>query len=234
MHLQSVYPTAGQMGGAGRFGYSPQAHLTESTPLVSPETRESLLASWTPYWDLSRPILLEKSPPNLLKTRFLQALFPASYFVVVIRHPAVIAYATARWNRRGTRTWKNPPHAQIEHWLTCHETLEADASHVRRLILTRYENLVTSPDQELSRLWRFLGLSPTATVHEAKHGLDDKYFNRWALPWNPVKYAYKRGVTKRLEPRVRRWGYSLTTAAPTHGAEASVLSTSPARTQSYA
>ena len=74
-HLQDVLPTAQAMGGPGRFALRPEAHLTESSPLVSRDARERLLRAWEPYWDRTRPLLLEKSPPNLLRTRFLQALF---------------------------------------------------------------------------------------------------------------------------------------------------------------
>ena len=74
--LQSVYPRASVYGGPGRFGFSPEAHLTEGSPLVSAESRMRLLADWAPLWDLDKPVLLEKSPPNLIRGRFLQALFP--------------------------------------------------------------------------------------------------------------------------------------------------------------
>ena len=35
-----------------------------------------MLATWSPYFDLDKRILVEKSPPNLLRFRFLQAAFP--------------------------------------------------------------------------------------------------------------------------------------------------------------
>ena len=35
MHLQTVFPPSGRYGGAGEFGFHPEAHLTEASPLVS-------------------------------------------------------------------------------------------------------------------------------------------------------------------------------------------------------
>ena len=34
-HLQSVYPAAKEYGGPGRFGFAPESHLTEASPLAS-------------------------------------------------------------------------------------------------------------------------------------------------------------------------------------------------------
>ena len=74
--LQSVYPPGHLDGGPGRFGFAQRQHLTEHSPQATPESRERLWQEWSPHWDLERPVLLEKSPPHLTKTRFLQALFP--------------------------------------------------------------------------------------------------------------------------------------------------------------
>ena len=65
---------------------------------MTPENAARLLASLTPYWDLDRRLLLEKSPANLVMGRFLQALFPGSALVVVVRNPVVSALALEKWN----------------------------------------------------------------------------------------------------------------------------------------
>ena len=60
MHLQTVYKPSGAYGGAGKFGFNPELHLTEASPLVTEENRKKLFEEWTPYWDLSKQYLLEK------------------------------------------------------------------------------------------------------------------------------------------------------------------------------
>src|SRR5205814_5485769 len=75
-HLQSVYPAAKVYGGPGRFGFAAESHLTESSPLASEESARTLLEEWSTHWDLSRPLLLEKSPPDPLKTPLPQAPLP--------------------------------------------------------------------------------------------------------------------------------------------------------------
>src|SRR5689334_17879745 len=99
-HVQSVYPDSWELGNVGRFGFAPDAHLTERSPLVTPANRDTLLSEWSRYWDLRRPVLLEKSPPNMLKLRFLQALFPRSRAIVILRHPLVVTCAHLKWRPR--------------------------------------------------------------------------------------------------------------------------------------
>src|SRR5579871_4938781 len=59
--LQSVYPPAFCFGGPGRFALSPQAHLTDDSPLLTTENKAKLAFEWFPYFDLSKKVLLEKS-----------------------------------------------------------------------------------------------------------------------------------------------------------------------------
>jgi hypothetical protein len=54
--LQDVYPIAKVYGGAGKFGFDPRAHLTETSPLLTPENALKLRQSWERYWDASKTI----------------------------------------------------------------------------------------------------------------------------------------------------------------------------------
>lgn len=44
-------------------------------------------SEWMKYWDITRPILIEKSPPNLLRARSIERIFNPSYFVILVRDP---------------------------------------------------------------------------------------------------------------------------------------------------
>jgi hypothetical protein len=203
-HLQSVYPAAKEYGGPGRFGFAPESHLTEDSPLVSQEGARKLFEEWSPHWDLSRPLLLEKSPPNLLKTRFLQALFPGSAFVVIVRHPIPVSIPTARW--RGTRRYDR----LFEHWLRCHALFEADRVHLGRAHVLTYEQLVRDPAGVLSGIFRFLGVDPISPSEPVEGGANEKYFAQWRELKRDLRMrAYLDLVSFRYERRVRRYGYSL-------------------------
>ena len=82
-YLQTVYPRPHQPGGdvPGRLGFDSKAHLTESSAIATKENAETLFAQWQPHWDMDKEVLLEKTPANIVRTRFLQACFPNAYFL---------------------------------------------------------------------------------------------------------------------------------------------------------
>jgi hypothetical protein len=224
-HLQSVYPSDHEYGRPGRFGFAPEMHLTESSPLASEETARTLFTEWSPNWDLSRPLLLEKSPPNLIKTRFLQALYPGSAFVVIVRHPIPVSIPTAKW--RGTRRFDR----LLEHWLRCHALFEADREHLERVHMVTYEQLVNDPTGVLKEVFEFLELEPIAPREPVETDANEKYFRRWKeLKRDPRMRAYLDLVSLKYERRVRRYGYSLLRPVPTHPLPAwACVSTPPSR-----
>jgi hypothetical protein len=203
-HLQGVYPSDHEYGRPGRFGFAPEMHLTETSPLANEESALKLFEEWSPHWDLSRPLLLEKSPPNLIKTRFLQALFPSSSFVVIVRHPIPVSIPTAKW--RGTRRYDR----MFEHWLRCHALFEADREHLERVHVLQYEQLVQDPATVLRGVFEFLELDPIPPSEPIDAGANQRYFERWRqLKRDPRMRAYLDLVSLWYEHRVRRYGYSL-------------------------
>ncbi|HET7172704.1 MAG TPA: sulfotransferase [Nocardioidaceae bacterium] len=212
-HLQQVYPRAKLYGGSGRFAFDPRAHLTESSSLVSQDSAAAMLAAWEPYWDMSTPYLLEKSPPNLLMGRFLQALFPGSALVVVVRHPVVVALSTKKWRRAASR---HPGKymalsALVEHWLAAHRLLLADAPHLGRLLVVRYEDLVSQPDAELARVQGFLGLTSPIPAAGLSDSRSQRYVERWEslrLPWRPGWWQRQR-IERRLAAAIAGFGYDV-------------------------
>jgi hypothetical protein len=202
-HLQTVYRPAKVYGGPGRFGFDERVHLTEDSPLATAANAAKLFGEWSPHWDLSKPVLVEKSPPNLLRTRFLQALFPRSRFVVIVRHPVAVAYATQKWSR-------TPVSSLIAHWLHCHEVFAADRARLSRVRVLHYEDFVADPPGTLAGIHRFLDLDPEPNDLEVRANVNEAYFARWrGRSWIPLRRAYLRAVRNRYEERVRAFGYSL-------------------------
>jgi Sulfotransferase family len=209
-HLQTLYPPGRAHGGPGRFGFDPEAHLTEASALVSERSRERLLEEWSLHWDMSRPVLVEKSPPNLIRMRFLQALFPGAHMIAMIRHPIAVAGATRRFGR-ARRLWQRLSYSSlIEHWLHCHELLVEDATRLDHLLVLRYEEFVTDPDHHLAGVFRDVGVEPRPSGLEVRRDINDAYFERWsrARGTRGAGADIARAV-ETLEQRVRRFGYSL-------------------------
>jgi hypothetical protein len=200
-HLQDVVPTARALGGPGRFALRPEAHLTEGSALVGEASRQRLLEAWAPYWE-ARPVLLEKSPPNLLRTRFLQALFPEAAFVMVTRHPIAVSLATRKWCHR-------PIPSLLRHWLAAHRTFRGDRPSLHRSLVVPYERLVAEPERTLSEVCGFLDLAPRAPADSVRRDGNARYFARWRRALGGPLAPYARWVAARYEPEVRDFGYSL-------------------------
>jgi adenylate kinase family enzyme len=106
-HLQTVYPIRRKFGGPGKFARKRDAYMDEQHRLVSDRNAERIMNDWGPYLDLSKRYIVEKSPPNIIPSRFLQALFPQSKFVFTLRHPLVVSYATQKWAKTSIKALMN-------------------------------------------------------------------------------------------------------------------------------
>ncbi|MFX0203719.1 MAG: sulfotransferase [Candidatus Hodarchaeota archaeon] len=206
-HLQSVYRPAKAYGGWGKFGFNPEAHLTELSPLVTEENRIRLFSEWAKYWDTEKPLLLEKSPPNLIRTRFLQALFPDSYFIVLVRHPIAVSYATGK-----KLIIKSTLERLLNHWLICHDTFSADREHIRNIFVLKYEDFIEDTDRCLEKISSFLGIDSHPNNLRVRSNANEKYFKRWKrLRNNLILKFYANYIIEKYETRVNQYGYSLIT-----------------------
>jgi hypothetical protein len=204
-HLQDVYPVARVHGGPGRFALNPAAHLTEESPLVSDASRERLSQAWAPWWNLDKPVLVEKSPPNVVMTRFLQALFPEAYHIVVVRHPVVVALSTKKWTRTTSL------HGLVRHWFAAHDIFRADAPQLKRLLVVNYENLTASPTETLARVGQFLELGsplPAEGIRADRSAVYEKAWESMATG-SPWARARRRRIEVDFVGRAAEYGYRL-------------------------
>jgi hypothetical protein len=234
-HLQDVYEPAASYGGPGTFGFDPDSYLDESSPLANRENAQELFSEWSEHWNLNKPVLVEKSPPNLVRGRFLQALFPGSRLIVIVRHPVAVSYATRKWTDvfihlherastvitrkilgkiRANGPWlRFPIWLLIQHWVVCHEKLKKDENKIEKLLVLRYENLTERPSSTLEKVWSFLGLETFDPQREIRREVNQKYFDRWKNSMERqsrlVRAIYSKCVLSGLESRVRNFKYTL-------------------------
>jgi hypothetical protein len=206
-YLQDVFPTSKVYGGAGKFGFDPRAHLTETSPLLTPENALKLRQSWERYWDGSRTVRVEKTPGNLLKTRFLQAVFPKSYFIVIKRHPVPVSMANQRWKVSFT-----PLHSLFEHWLHCHALFDEDKKYLKHVYELSYEDYVRDPDKYHEQIAAFIGTRvPESSMEQITGVYNERYFDRWSELLNSSPFrAYYQFIAAKCEPSLTKYGYSLT------------------------
>src|SRR6516164_4900967 len=203
-YLQDVYPTEFACGGAGRFGFAPEAHLTEHSPLLTPASATRLRQSWETHWDRDETIRVEKTPGNLLKTRFLQCAFPNAYFVVIKRHPVPVSLATQKWSLTSL-------HELFEHWLRCHKIFDEDKKQLNHLFELSYEDYIENPRKNVKEIANFIGTELSSLLkQQPAYDFNKQYFDRWArmLQSSPFK-SYYRCLAGEYEPRFAEHGYSL-------------------------
>jgi hypothetical protein len=213
-YVQRVYPTGEDLGAPGRYGLNPKCRLTETSPLVA-TARSELFDSWARYWDLGKPVLCEKSPSNITRSRFLQAVFPESSFIFVSRHPVAYSLAIRKWD------YRIPVATTIRNWLACYRYLDEDLPHLRRSLVLRYDDFIKDTQGCTRGIEAFLELAPGMDPDHFKSGHNDRYFKSWqardyrdgadALR-NRVKRfisdAEIRYVEWRYEKDINAYGYS--------------------------
>jgi hypothetical protein len=216
-HLQNVYPTAGAHGGPGRFAFDPAAHLTEDSPLANPDAAQRLFSQWSAHWDLDRRVLIEKSPPNLVRTRWLQRLYPGARFVVIVRHPLVTGLATTKFatTKLMKLTFRKPPMlGLVRHWAAAHRIFLADMPSLDNVHVLRWEDLCADPAGALRAIAAFIGIDDRFDVPDLDPAVDDRYLNDWE---QQLSASGRRAARQRkeaeaiytLEPDAATFGYSL-------------------------
>ena len=203
--LQTVYPRASEFGGPGRFGFDPASHMDETHPLATPENAGKLLSEWSQHWDMSKEFLLEKSPPNIVRLRFFQALYPESKFIVILRHPLAVSYATRKWS-------KTTIPELLDHSILCYERFLSDMSHLKHVAVFRYEKFVQEPESTLAVITDWLGMPRVELKHEIRLAVNQAYFETYraeqASLVNPLKPPFT-GVPAKFEAQANALGYSI-------------------------
>ncbi len=202
-HLQRLLPTARSLGGRGRFGFAPQAHLTEASDLAVPSSAVKLLADWDVHWAGECAVRVEKSPPNMLRFRLLQSLFPGALFVLVLRHPLAVAAST---RSKGKLSRFRSRRALVKHWLHCHETFAGDRPSIQHLVVLRYEELVAAPEKGLDLVFSALGLPGIPAPERVDRTRDRAAAAQWEAR---LGRAPRPTRLLKLESQVLDWGYSL-------------------------
>lgn len=202
-HLQSLYKPALYYGGPGKFAFNEKARLDENSALISETNKQKLLQEWGRYWEPNKSIWVEKSPPNLIRTRFFQKLFPEALFITIIRHPIAVACATQKWSKTSLGSL-------IKHWLKAYDIYTKDKAYLKQELLISYEDMIAHPDEIIDRIESFVNIS----IHYDNQlkNKNHHYFKRWKEQawWKIGKKYSRKKIIDKYEAAVNSFGYSLT------------------------
>lgn len=113
---------------------------------------------WAMRLDLSKPVLLEKSPPNSAKTRWLQTHFENSRFVGIIRNGYAVSEGITRKAdpKHLIDSW--PIEKSAYQWKRSNEILQQDSGYLDHFMWVKYEDLTANPVATLNEIARFIGI----------------------------------------------------------------------------
>ncbi len=170
---------------------------------------------WGMRLDLHKSVLLEKSPPNSVRTRWLNRHFSPAYFVAIVRNGYAVAEGISRKGAPKHLRDGWPVEQSAWQWRRTNEVLEEDAPYIQNFMWLKYEDLVRDPLTELNRITSFVGLRPFKTfdprkdfsIHERKESLKD--LNAESIRHlTPEQVILINSVAKES---LERYGYTLLT-----------------------
>ena len=185
-YLQGAIPHTARHGRPGHFATDPEQHLVEGCRFDSRDTALRIEDDWDRWFPPGGAWRVEKSPVNLCRTRLYQQLFPMSQFILILRHPSIVAAAHAKW--------VDAPHEDlIGYALAGYERAVSDTAYLHAAMIIRYEDMVRSPASLFAAIDTFLGLE----VHERAFDLRD----------GNAEYPGIPPVTDDVERRMKQFGY---------------------------
>ncbi|MGH8502749.1 MAG: sulfotransferase [Gammaproteobacteria bacterium] len=105
---------------------------------------------WENVWDMSKPVLLEKSPPNIVWALEIERIFKPSYFIVIMRDP----YAFCEGRRR--RHKGSHINESAEFWVTCANYQLRNMEKLTNVTHFTYEALADNPAAIKQQILSFL------------------------------------------------------------------------------
>lgn len=205
-HLQTLFSGSGRAGRPGKFAYRKQARLTEIDARNQENVGDQLCEDWSPYWAGGGELFVEKSPINTIRTRFLSAAFPRSRFVVVLRHPVAVSYATQKWTTRPKLTMSQ----LLRHWVRANMLAAMDATQLAdRVMFLHYEAVTRSPEESIRTIFEFAGLdSRDISASTVRSSGNDAYLARWRAR-RDVRHFLGRAKYLHISRQCARFGYQI-------------------------
>jgi len=106
---------------------------------------------WMEKWNLNKPILLEKSPPHLIRAKQLETHFPDSYFIIMMRNPyAFCEGVKRRWGKKFT--YRNI----AKMWAICAYYQIENINNLKHTLWFTYEDLTANPGEMCKQIIEFI------------------------------------------------------------------------------
>jgi hypothetical protein len=112
---------------------------------------EYIKREWSKYWDVTKPFLLEKSPPNVIRVEAINKAFSNPYFIIFYRNPYAHCESLIRRRKKN-----NTPKVVAEFAIQCLEYQMKNKQLAIKSISTSYEDLTRAPEEFKKQLSEFI------------------------------------------------------------------------------
>jgi predicted Zn-dependent protease len=173
--------------------------------------------------------LVDKNPLNMLWLPLIHRLFPNARFILALRHPCDVVLSCYMQNFRANVL--AAACADVERLATAYVTaMEAWLHHVEvfqpKVLVSRYEDLVSQTEQQTRRIAEFIGLEdPSPMLHFDRHARE-KGFIATPSYTQVIQPVNRKGMDRWLryrdalapalpilQPMLAHWGYDTTADA---------------------
>jgi len=221
--LLAQHPLIGSMKAEGQF-YTDQLPIPQELDLprlwaLRPDIFElnenseqridvrKIKKQWGAHFDdYRKPILIEKSPTNAARTRWLQKHFENAHFIGIVRN----GYAVAEGIRRKTG---QDVGLAAKQWAVSNEIMVRDFAYLNRKMLVSYEKMTENPGCILTEISQFIGISYQEQSYEA---VTYKIHEQESSIYNMNQQSIQKLTNKDIEVingncgnTLRKFGYSI-------------------------
>ena len=110
---------------------------------------ERIKTVWHKYWDLSKPILLEKSTPNIMRVNDIKEFFNPISFICMVRNPYAQCEGIIRRNGKSAES-------AAKFALNCLQYQKANIESEKNLLFFTYEELCENKNQVVNKIISFI------------------------------------------------------------------------------
>lgn len=179
---------------------------------------EKIKPIWESYWDQDKPLLIEKSPPNLMRAHEILEYFNPVYFLIMVRNPYALCEGFMR--RSG-----NKPRRAAKKAI---KVLKQQAKNIKTLenaIYFTYEELTKSPQDISEKIELFipqlgkLNSGEKFKVHSIDGTVNRKIVNLNQKKINNISPKNFKMINKVFEKNLDVldfWGYKLIQPSRNH------------------
>jgi hypothetical protein len=206
--LTRVLPRPKDLGFDRRWSENPKLFTMTEDDTHYDSAR--LIHDWKNCLDnINASTILEKTPINVARTRWLQSVFKNSYFIGIVRDGRAVAEGITR------RSYGNSFSRAIEHWKNVNDIMLENAKYLKHFRFIKYEDLVKNPRQTIFDLLKFIKIDENNYKHNFEdelliHNINEEPaaitdFNQKSFDRIPKEIFDQ--LTDQIKPMMQRLGY---------------------------